>query len=110
MAVGAKLAAPSRPVVCLVGEGGVLFALQELATAQDLHMPLPIIVWSNGGDGEIPGAMKRAGISPSATEGQAPDLVQIASGFCCRAQRLTDLTGLGALVGGGFESRGPTPL
>src|SRR5258706_13227204 len=92
------LAARSRPFVCLVGDGGVLFTLQELATAQDLHMPLPIIVWSNGGYGEIRDAMKRAGISPPATEAQAHDLVQIASGFCCRAERLTNLIGLGAPV------------
>ena len=108
MAVGAKLGAPSRPVVCLVGDGGVLFTLQELATAQDLHLPLPVIVWSNGGYGEIRDAMKRAGIPPSATEAQAHDLVQIASGFGCRAQRLTDLEGLGALVREALESRGPT--
>src|SRR5260221_14029788 len=108
MAVGAKLAAPSRPVVCLVGDGGVLFTLQELATAQDLHMPLPIIVWSNGGYGEIPDAIKRAGISPPATEAQAHDLVQIATGFGCRAERLTTLSGLGDRVRAALESPGPT--
>ena len=33
MAIGAKLAAPERPVLALAGDGGVLFTIQELATA-----------------------------------------------------------------------------
>ena len=33
MALGAKVAAPQRPVVCLVGDGGLLFTVAELATA-----------------------------------------------------------------------------
>jgi acetolactate synthase I/II/III large subunit len=110
MAVGAKLAAPSRPVVCLVGDGGVLFTLQELATAQELGLPLPVIVWSNRGYGEIRDAMERAGIPPSATEAQAHDLVQIATGFGCRAERLTTLSGLGDRVRAALESPGPTLL
>jgi len=108
MAVGAKLAAPSRPVVCLVGDGGVLFTLQELATAQELRLALPIIVWSNHGYGEIRDAMERVGIAPSATEAQAHDLVQIATGFGCRAERLTTLSGLGDRVRAALESPGPT--
>jgi acetolactate synthase-1/2/3 large subunit len=108
MAIGAKLAAPSRPVVCLVGDGGVLFTLQELATAQELGLPLPIVVWSNRGYGEIRDAMERAGIAPSATEAQAHDLVQIATGFGCRAERLTTLSGLGDRVRAALDSPGPT--
>lgn len=108
MAVGAKLAAPLRPVVCVVGDGGVLFTLQELATAQELRLPLPVIVWSNRGYGEIRDAMERAGIPPSATEAQAHDLVQIATGFGCRAERLTTVSGLGDRVRAALESPGPT--
>jgi acetolactate synthase I/II/III large subunit len=108
MAIGAKLAAPSRPVVCLVGDGGVLFTLQELATAQELGLPLPIVVWSNRGYGEIRDAMEKAGIAPSATEAQAHDLVQIATGFGCGAERLTTLSGLGDRVRAALDSPGPT--
>jgi len=108
MAVGAKLAAPSRPVVCVVGDGGVLFTLQELATAQELRLPLPIIVWGNRGYGEIRDAMERAGIPPSATEAQAHDLVQIATGFGCRAEQLTTLSRLGDRVRAALENPGPT--
>lgn len=110
MAIGAKLAAPSRPVLCLVGDGGILFTLQELATARDLHLSLPIVVWSNGGYGEIRDAMEKAGISPFAIQAQAYDLVEIARGFGCRAERSTELRGLGALVREALKSRGPTVI
>ena len=36
MAIGAKLAAPDRPVLALAGDGGFQFTIQELATARDL--------------------------------------------------------------------------
>ena len=67
MAIGAKLAAPDRPVACLAGDGGVLFTLQELATARDLGLGLPIIVWNNDGYGEISDSMLRVGIEPIGT-------------------------------------------
>jgi acetolactate synthase I/II/III large subunit len=110
MAIGAKLASPSRPVVCLAGDGGILFTLQELATANDLHMPLPIIVWSNGGYGEIRGAMEKAGISPFATEAEAHDLIEIARGFGCRAERSTALGEVGPLIREALNTSGPTVI
>ena len=40
-AIGAKLAAPERPVIALVGDGGLLFTVAELVTAAELGVPLP---------------------------------------------------------------------
>jgi acetolactate synthase I/II/III large subunit len=110
MAIGAKLASPSRPVICLAGDGGILFTLQELATANDLHMPLPIIVWSNGGYGEIRDAMEKAGISPFAIEAEACDLVEIARGFGCRAERSARLREVGPLIREALQASGPTVI
>ncbi len=58
MAIGACLAAPDRPVLAIAGDGGVLFTLPELAAARDLGLSLPLIVWNNGGYGEIRDAMR----------------------------------------------------
>jgi len=110
MAIGAKLASPSRPVICLAGDGGILFTVQELATANDLHMPLPIIIWSNVGYREIRGAMDKAGIAPFATEAEAHDLVEIARGFGCRAERSTELREVGPLIREALNASGPTVI
>ena len=63
-AIGAKLAAPDRPVIALIGDGGLLFTVAELATAAELGIPLPVVVPNNSGYGEIRDQMVDAGIEP----------------------------------------------
>jgi acetolactate synthase-1/2/3 large subunit len=46
-AIGAKIGAPDRTVVCLVGDGGLLSALGALATAVELDMPVVFVLFNN---------------------------------------------------------------
>ncbi len=46
-ALGAKLAAPDRPVVCVVGDGGFLYGCAELATAVRYGISLVTIVFND---------------------------------------------------------------
>jgi len=48
-ALGAKLAAPDRPVVAVVGDGGFLMHSNVVATAVEYDLPIVWIVWNNGG-------------------------------------------------------------
>ncbi|MBI4593887.1 MAG: thiamine pyrophosphate-binding protein, partial [Candidatus Rokubacteria bacterium] len=48
LALGAKFAAPERPVVCLAGDGGFLMTSQDLETAVRFRLPVITIVLSNG--------------------------------------------------------------
>lgn len=48
-AVGAKLAAPERPVIALVGDGSFQFGLQALWTAQRQRRPVTVIIFNNRG-------------------------------------------------------------
>jgi acetolactate synthase-1/2/3 large subunit len=59
--VGASLAAPGVPVVCLIGDGGLQFSPGELRTAVDEEMPVTFLVWNNAGFREIAEAMQAAG-------------------------------------------------
>jgi acetolactate synthase-1/2/3 large subunit len=52
-AIGAKLAQPGRPVVALVGDGGMLMTGQELETAVRYGIDITVIVISNGLYGTI---------------------------------------------------------
>ena len=45
LAIGAKLAAPERPVVAFTGDAGLEMVLGELATLRDLKLPLVIVVF-----------------------------------------------------------------
>jgi acetolactate synthase-1/2/3 large subunit len=60
-AVGAALAAPGVPVICLVGDGGLQFSPGELRTALDENLPVTFLVWNNAGFQEIADAMVEAG-------------------------------------------------
>ena len=46
-AIGAKIGAPDRKVVCLVGDGGFLSALGALATAVELNVPVLFLLFNN---------------------------------------------------------------
>lgn len=48
-ALGAKLAAPQRPVVAVVGDGGFLMHANAVATAVEYGLPVVWVVWNNGG-------------------------------------------------------------
>ncbi len=48
-AIGAKIAQPDRQVVALVGDGSFQFGVQALWSAVRYDVPIPIIVWNNGG-------------------------------------------------------------
>ena len=45
LAMGRKLAEPERPVVAFVGDAGLEMFLGELATARDLGLAIPIVVF-----------------------------------------------------------------
>lgn len=59
-AVGAAIGS-GRPVVCLIGDGGLQFSPGELRTAVDECLPVTFLVWNNAGFGEIAAAMRAAG-------------------------------------------------
>jgi acetolactate synthase-1/2/3 large subunit len=60
-AVGAALASPGSPVICLIGDGGLQFSPGELRTAVDEGLPVTFLVWNNAGFREIAEAMRQAG-------------------------------------------------
>ena len=52
-AIGARLAAPSRPVYCLAGDGGLLMTAGEMETAVRSRLELTAIVFNNWAYGTI---------------------------------------------------------
>ena len=48
-ALGAKCAAPDRPVICFTGDGGFWYHLSELETARRHHINTITIINNNGG-------------------------------------------------------------
>ena len=107
-ALGAKLARTGRPVVALMGDGGLQFAVGELATAVELALPLPILLWNNRGYGEIKRYMAERGIPQIGVDIYTPDFLTIARGFGCRAERAESLKQLQGLLQQSSQETGPT--
>jgi len=96
-ALGAKLAAPDRQVVGLVGDGDFLMTVQELATAVQYHIPAVYVVANNVGwiairdlQAAVYGPERAVG-AEFLRDGQpiSPDLAAIARGFGCYAERVS---------------------
>jgi acetolactate synthase-1/2/3 large subunit len=52
-ALGVKLAHPDRPVISVTGDGGFMFAVQELATAVQERIGLVTLLFNNGSYGNV---------------------------------------------------------
>ncbi|MBM7519937.1 thiamine pyrophosphate-binding protein [Nocardioides nitrophenolicus] len=107
-AIGAKVAAPERAVVAVVGDGAVMFTVQELMTAVELGLSLPVVVVDNGGYAEIREQMLERSIPPLAVDLTAPDFAALARAFGARGVRAAGVDELGALVGAALDAPGPT--
>lgn len=97
-ALGARLAEPTRPVICLVGDGGLLFTLNELASAVEARIGIVVLLWNNQGYGEIRRYMERRDITPLGVDLLTPDFIALARAFGCAAERARDLDQLQELL------------
>ena len=97
-AIGAKLAEPQRPVISLMGDGGIQFTLPELASAVEARVGIIVLLWNNAGYGEIKRYMQRRDIEPIGVDIYTPDLLAIARGFGCAAERARDHAHLAELL------------
>lgn len=109
-AIGAKVASPDTPVVALSGDGGFQFTLQELATAVDLRLSLPIIIVDNHGYGEIRREMVENGITPLGVDLAPVDFVALAQAYGARGTTIDDPSSLPALLKDALEARVPTVI
>jgi acetolactate synthase-1/2/3 large subunit len=107
-AIGAKLGCPDRPVIVLAGDGGTMFTVQELMTAVDLGLPIPVIVINNGGYGEIRDEMRHRGIAEQAVAVRSPDFPGLARAFGGRGARVTGPEELAAAAVTALAADGPT--
>ena len=108
--IGAKLAAPDRPVVVLIGDGGLQFTIGELASAVEAQVPLIVLLWNNEGYGEIKNYMLERQITPIGVDIFTPDFLTIARGFGCEAIRPDGFPALTAALQQAAVRRGPTVI
>ena len=107
-AIGAKIAQPARAVVALAGDFGVQFTLQELMTAVELDLSLPVVVWNNGALGQIRDDMRAAGIAPIGVVARNPDFVALAGACGATGVRVHEAAALAEALRAALARPGPT--
>jgi 5-guanidino-2-oxopentanoate decarboxylase len=107
-AIGAKLGCPSRPVAAMMGDYGFQYTLNELGTAAELGLNLPILLWNNDALGQIRDDMISKGIQPNAVTLRNPDFQTLAKAYSCRADAPASLDGLHVAIVNALKARGPT--
>lgn len=80
-AIGAKLADPDRPVVVHVGDGAAMFSIQEVMTAVELRLGIPMVIVDNGGYAEIEAQMEERSIDPFAVHLARPNFAALGTAF-----------------------------
>ena len=80
-AIGAQLAKPDTPVICIVGDGGIQFTLAELGTAIDEKTPVIFLVWNNQGYSAIENYMLESNITPVGVNISPPDFKTLSAAF-----------------------------
>jgi 5-guanidino-2-oxopentanoate decarboxylase len=108
MAVGAKVGAPHRAVIAVAGDGGIMFTVNELATAAEERLALPVIVWNNDALKEIVDQMDRRQIPRIGVEPKSPDFLQLAQSLGCHATSATSAEHLAQSVRDALAADRPT--
>jgi acetolactate synthase I/II/III large subunit len=110
-ALGARLAAPDRPVVAVVGDGGFLMLPSVIATAVAYDLPAVWLVWNNGGfisirDQQVAYFGKEYGTSFT----HRTDFAGMARSMGADGMRVTAPGDLGAALKAALDSGRPTVI
>ena len=80
-AIAAQLARPETPVLSVVGDGGMLMMIHDLALIRELHLPIVIVVLSDRSLSLIRVSEHRRGMAPYGVDFTPPDFAAIAQAF-----------------------------
>jgi acetolactate synthase-1/2/3 large subunit len=107
-AMGAKMGAPEKDVVAVIGDGGYQMTVQELGTIMQYNIPVKIIVLNNNFLGMVRQWQQLFhGKRYSFTEMQNPDFVKIASAYNIPAKKVEERKDLQSAIREMLDAKGP---
>jgi acetolactate synthase-1/2/3 large subunit len=110
-ALGAKVGAPYRPVVCVSGDGGFLFAATELATAVQYGINVVTVVYNDNAYGNSNRDQReRFHGREIGTVLHNPDFAKFAESFGADGVKLASASQLGAVLPGAIANNRPTVI
>lgn len=109
-AIGGAVARPGLPTLAIAGDYGFQYTLQELGTAVELGLSLPILIWDNGKLKEIEQSMIAAQIAPNAVVARNPDFLKLAEAYGAHGAEPASLAHLQATVLMALKADRPTVI
>lgn len=107
-ALGVKAAHPERPVVSVTGDGGFMFAVQELAMAVQERIGLVSVVFNNAAYGNVLRDQQTGfGNRLIGSLLENPDFMQLAAAFGVRGVRVSSPSELGRALVAAFDADEP---
>lgn len=106
-AIGVALARPDRPVLCLLGDGSAMYAIQGLWTAAQTGADVRFVIVNNGGYAALDQFGALFGIDVVGSKVHGLDFVGLAHSQGVPAQRVTEAAALDAAITDLFEGFGP---
>jgi acetolactate synthase-1/2/3 large subunit len=87
-AIGARVAQTEHPVVTVIGDGALMFCVNELVTAIEQRLDLTIVCVDNGGYAEIRQNELDRGMTPIGVDLVQPDWAALATAFGATGRRV----------------------
>jgi acetolactate synthase-1/2/3 large subunit len=109
-AVAAQLAYPDRPVMAIVGDGGMLMTTHDLPLVRELALPLIIICLTDGSLSLIRVSQERRGFPPYGVDFSPPHFAAIAEAFGIRGREARNIEDATMGVAQALEKRWPILL
>ena len=109
-AIGAKVANPRRQVVAVVGDGGFLYSVNELATAVKYGLGIVFLVLNDARYGAIKYLQDRIFHRSGETDLVNPDFPALARAFGAAGARVDSPAALGSALARALAEPGPTVL
>jgi benzoylformate decarboxylase len=117
-ALGVQLAQPTRPVLCVLGDGAAQYSIQSLYSATKYRLPVVFAILNNGQYRVLVEYLRRAGGRAADTSEFAAlalndppiDVLDIARGYGVQALQLEAPDDVTEAVRGAYESGEPTLL
>lgn len=87
-AIGARVASASPPVVTVIGDGALMFCVNEIVTAVEQRLDITIVCVDNGGYAEIRQNEVDRGMTPVGVDLVQPDWAALATAFGATGRRV----------------------
>ncbi|MBI3672913.1 MAG: 5-guanidino-2-oxopentanoate decarboxylase [Rhizobiales bacterium] len=106
--IGAKFGVGEMPAAVIIGDYGIQYTINELGTAAEHKLPLPILLWNNELLSAIHDDMVKKGIQPNAVTLKNPDFQALARAYGAHAEKPASLKALATAIKAALKADGPT--